>query len=99
MGLMYGKIRGDTMYVMDSFELPVEGTETRVNAQAEGYEYMVAHTTKSKQASVLNAHSSVNICTGWKEGECNRLVSFSSRLWMLAEWNRRADSGDEPTVP
>ncbi|CEP10016.1 hypothetical protein [Parasitella parasitica] len=30
MGLMQGKIQGDTMYVMDSFALPVEGTETRV---------------------------------------------------------------------
>jgi COP9 signalosome complex subunit 5 len=48
MGLMYGKIQGREMIVLDAFELPVEGTETRVNAQAEGYEYMVAHTTKSK---------------------------------------------------
>ncbi|KAI8048288.1 COP9 signalosome complex subunit 5 [Syncephalis plumigaleata] len=36
-----GKLQGDTMIVMDAFALPVEGTETRVNAQAEGYEYMV----------------------------------------------------------
>ena len=28
----------------DAFELPVEGTETRVNAQAEANEYMVAYT-------------------------------------------------------
>lgn len=41
MGLMQGKVLGDTLYVMDAFALPVEGTETRVNAQAEGYEYMV----------------------------------------------------------
>ena len=36
---MQGKIdpddpRGPTMIVMDAFALPVEGTETRVNAQA-----------------------------------------------------------------
>jgi COP9 signalosome complex subunit 5 len=27
MGLMQGKIQGDTMIVMDSFALPVEGTQ------------------------------------------------------------------------
>lgn len=36
MGVLQGKIEGDTMVVMDSFALPVEGTETRVNAAAEG---------------------------------------------------------------
>jgi COP9 signalosome complex subunit 5 len=49
MGLMQGKIQGDTMYVMDSFALPVEGTETRVNAQNEAYEYMVSYIEKSKE--------------------------------------------------
>jgi len=43
MGVMMGKCEGDTMIVMDSFALPVEGTETRVNASAEGYEYMVQY--------------------------------------------------------
>jgi len=49
MGLMIGKIEGDTMIVMDSFALPVEGTETRVNAQTEGYEYMVEYLTLIRQ--------------------------------------------------
>lgn len=49
MGLMQGKIIGNEMIVMDAFALPVEGTETRVNAQAEGYEYMVEYNEKSKQ--------------------------------------------------
>jgi len=40
MGLILGKIDGPTMIVMDVFALPVEGTETRVNAQHEVYEYM-----------------------------------------------------------
>ncbi|KAJ3093217.1 COP9 signalosome complex subunit 5 [Quaeritorhiza haematococci] len=49
MGLMQGKIADDgTMIVMDAFALPVEGTETRVNAQAEGYEYMVQYMEKGK---------------------------------------------------
>ena len=43
MGLLIGKIDGDSFIVIDSFALPVEGTETRVNAAQEGYEYMVAH--------------------------------------------------------
>lgn len=38
---------GDTMIVMDAFALPVEGTETRVNAAAEGYEYMVEYVMNS----------------------------------------------------
>jgi len=49
MGLMIGKIEGDTMIVMDSFALPVDGTETRVNAQNEGNEYMVDYLTLIKQ--------------------------------------------------
>jgi COP9 signalosome complex subunit 5 len=47
MGLMQGKIDGDTFIVMDSFALPVEGTETRVNAMAEAYEYMVNYSDLS----------------------------------------------------
>ncbi|TKR81244.1 hypothetical protein L596_015148 [Steinernema carpocapsae] len=44
MGLMQGKIEDRSMIVMDSFALPVEGTETRVNAQAQAYEYMTTFT-------------------------------------------------------
>lgn len=43
MGLMQGKISGDTFIVTDAFRLPVEGTETRVNAQDEANEYMVTY--------------------------------------------------------
>lgn len=48
MGLMLGKVDGNTMIVMDSFALPVEGTETRVNAQAQAYEYMAAYMESAK---------------------------------------------------
>ena len=34
MGMLQGKTIGDTFVVLDAFALPVEGTETRVNAQA-----------------------------------------------------------------
>ena len=49
MGLMQGKISGSTIIIMDAFALPVEGTETRVNAQAEAYEYMVQYLVTIKQ--------------------------------------------------
>ena len=48
MGLMQGTIQNNSMIVFDAFSLPVEGTETRVNAQEEGYEYMVAYMEKIK---------------------------------------------------
>ena len=40
---MQGYIVADTFVVTDAFRLPVEGTETRVNAQDEANEYMVAY--------------------------------------------------------
>jgi COP9 signalosome complex subunit 5 len=43
MGLMQGYVDGDTFIVTDAFRLPVEGTETRVNAQAEANEYLVEY--------------------------------------------------------
>ncbi|XP_065843322.1 COP9 signalosome complex subunit 5-like [Oscarella lobularis] len=53
MGLMLGKVDGDTMIVMDSFALPVEGTETRVNAQAQAYEYMTSYVEAAKDVGRL----------------------------------------------
>jgi len=49
MGLMQGKIEGDTFVVMDAFALPVLGTETRVNAGSEGDEYSVQYQSISKE--------------------------------------------------
>ncbi|KAJ2161481.1 COP9 signalosome catalytic subunit rri1 [Coemansia sp. RSA 552] len=48
MGLMLGKILGNTMVVLDAFALPVEGSETRVNAQNESYEYMTQYLEQSQ---------------------------------------------------
>ncbi|TKY74640.1 COP9 signalosome complex subunit 5b [Spatholobus suberectus] len=53
MGLMQGKTDADAIIVMDAFALPVEGTETRVNAQADAYEYMVDYSQTNKQAGRL----------------------------------------------
>ncbi|EEP79963.1 COP9 signalosome complex subunit 5 [Uncinocarpus reesii 1704] len=43
MGLMQGYVSANTFIVTDAFRLPVEGTETRVNAQDEANEYMVSY--------------------------------------------------------
>lgn len=48
MGMLQGKVKDDTFFVMDTFALPVEGTETRVNAGSEAYEYMVDFADTSK---------------------------------------------------
>mmetsp|Transcript_60881 Transcript_60881/g.143346 ORF Transcript_60881/g.143346 Transcript_60881/m.143346 type:complete len:340 (-) Transcript_60881:360-1379(-) len=45
MGILQGKVEDKTFVVMDAFALPVEGTETRVTALDEGYEYMVGYQT------------------------------------------------------
>ena len=51
MGMMQGKILGNTLWVLDSFALPVEATETRVNASADGNEYMISHTEDSERVN------------------------------------------------
>jgi COP9 signalosome complex subunit 5 len=51
MGLMQGKAIGSTIIIMDSFALPVQGTETRVNAQNEANEYMVEYIQESEKVS------------------------------------------------
>ena len=53
MGIMTGKTVGDTFIVLDCFALPVEGTETRVNAANEANEYMVEFITKNKEVGRL----------------------------------------------
>ncbi|EJT99231.1 Mov34-domain-containing protein [Dacryopinax primogenitus] len=50
MGMMQGKVTGDLIVILDAFALPVQGTETRVNAAAEANEYMVLYQEGSKQA-------------------------------------------------
>ena len=60
MGMLYGKIQGDTFIVIDAFALPVEGTETRVNAQAEAYEYMVDFAETNKVRVIHSFDSRVD---------------------------------------
>ncbi len=53
MGLLLGKVDANVMIVMDAFALPVEGTETRVNAQAQAYEYMTEYIEAAKKVGRL----------------------------------------------
>jgi COP9 signalosome complex subunit 5 len=54
MGLMLGKIEAHTFIVTDSFRLPVEGTETRVNAQDEANEYMVEFLQRARDQGQMD---------------------------------------------
>ncbi|KAI5965626.1 RRI1 [Candida pseudojiufengensis] len=51
MGMLIGKILNNTIVVLDTYRLPVEGTETRVNAQGEAYEYMVQYLELNQKLS------------------------------------------------
>ena len=53
MGLMQGYISGNTIVVTDAFRLPVEGTETRVNAQSEANEYMVEFLQRARDVGQM----------------------------------------------
>lgn len=53
MGMLQGRIQDNSFIVLDAYALPVEGTETRVNAQQEAYEFIVdfAETSQVRTAS------------------------------------------------
>ncbi len=53
---MQGKIQGNAIVIIDSFALPVQGTETRVNAANEAYEYMVQYNEGSGRVSTDNGN-------------------------------------------
>ncbi|UZJ53565.1 hypothetical protein CBS101457_002885 [Exobasidium rhododendri] len=55
MGTMTGKVDVETrsIVIMDAFALPVQGTETRVNAGDEAYEFMVQWQESSKKVGRL----------------------------------------------
>lgn len=53
MGLMQGYIDGTSLVITDAFRLPVEGTETRVNAQDEANEYLVEYLRLAREQGRL----------------------------------------------
>ena len=63
---MQGKVVGHSIVIMDSFALPVQGTETRVNAANEANEYMVQYIEESEKVrESLRARRDIDrlICT------------------------------------
>jgi len=59
MGMLLGKIDGQTMIIMDSFALPIARTgelinirETRIIAQREDYEYIHLYTLLAKEINL-----------------------------------------------
>jgi COP9 signalosome complex subunit 5 len=58
MGLMQGKVVDKSLIIMDSFALPVQGTETRVNAGNEATEYMVQYKQESEKVHRLMSFTS-----------------------------------------
>ncbi|EGR27082.1 hypothetical protein IMG5_201990 [Ichthyophthirius multifiliis] len=59
MGLFQGKIKNDTIIVMDSFALPVEATETRVNASSDCNEFII------QQVELLEKAGKMENVRGW----------------------------------
>ena len=66
--LSQGKIEDNTFVVIDSFALPVEGTETRVTALEEGYEYMVRVDCVACVCVCVCVLRSKNAMSAWCEG-------------------------------
>ena len=101
MGLMQGKVVGTSIVVMDSFALPVQGTETRVNAANEANEYMVEYIGKSEKVLILATapRFQLRFITGRKTRTCDWLVSLASWLWLLAFRDRRQYADEQSTIP
>lgn len=103
MGLMQGRVQGDCLVILDSFALPVQGTETRVNAGNEALEYMSQYIESSEKVRFCIFRSITSICDsnmiGWTTRERDWVVSFSPRIWVLALWYRRFHAIDQPKIP
>ncbi|KZT00679.1 Mov34/MPN/PAD-1, partial [Laetiporus sulphureus 93-53] len=70
MGMMQGKVMNHALVIIDSFALPVQGTETRVNAANEANEYMVQYIQASLGSYLLQYCASLQVgrlenAVGW----------------------------------
>ena len=106
---MQGKVVGHSIVIMDSFALPVQGTETRVNAANEANEYMVQYIqesekvrhliSRSKSANRRRAHARAAFgIAGGTVGECDRMVPLASWVRLLALWHRRQHANEQPEI-
>jgi proteasome lid subunit RPN8/RPN11 len=85
MGYLRGKVEGDTFYIMDAYPLPVEGTETRVNAGSEAIEYQGTYEDLNE---VKNRNrSTTNFLGDQERREMRRLVPHTSKLRAMVVWN------------
>lgn len=66
MGILQGHIEECCIVVTSVFAIPVSGTETRVNAQAEAYEYMVEHMRLSEMVRPFEIISFIFCHCSWE---------------------------------
>lgn len=105
MGLLQGKIDGDTMIVMDSFALPVEvgATWKVINFVIYPFndEFLGNRNACKRPSRSIRIHGILfgvdRPCR--KKRKCPRLVPFSPRLRMLVVWYRRFDTNAQSAVP
>jgi COP9 signalosome complex subunit 5 len=75
MGMLQGKVVGNSFVVIDTYALPVEGTETRVNAASEANEYMVNYNDTSKVCNAAGGASHAAVacrkCCCMSAADCN----------------------------
>jgi hypothetical protein len=92
-----------SLVIMDSFALPVQGTETRVNAANEANEYMVEYVQGSEKVCHAGSYwrgcNNKRAIVGRTVGECRGVVSFASGIWMLAVGDRRKHTTHKSTIP
>ena len=103
MGLMQGKVVGHSIVIMDSFALPVQGTETRVNAANEANEYMVQYIQESEKVCYPTPCLGITLdkltqLTGGTTRECDWLVPFSSWVRLLALGYRCQHTNEQPEI-
>jgi proteasome lid subunit RPN8/RPN11 len=77
MGVMQGKVVGDTFIIMDAFGLPVQGVETSVSAGDQAMQYMLDKNELSHDVRFI-----YQFLDG-KTRKCMRLVSQPSGLFLL----------------
>ena len=64
-GMLIGTTVGSTFIVTRTFRVPAVGTETRVNAQAESYEYMIQYMNDVVGNGDNNSETSLDRIVGW----------------------------------
>lgn len=80
MGLLQGKVIGDTFIIMDTFGLPVVGVETNVFAGDKEMVYM------SQKNELSHEVFSLLSLIGWKARTYLRVVSQPSRIFLFLLW-------------